>query len=210
MSGRFNLEGFIDDLRAPTGAPGGGAAAAVSASIGCALYQMVAGVTLSLPRFTEGRERLEEIRVAASSLCDEFGELARKDEEAYRAVERALKMPRTTSEEKALRRNAMQDAFKAATAAPLEIAERCVRCFELLPDLLLFGNPNAITDVAVGSLLIDAALRGAVMNAEINLGSIKDSEFVETARGRLAEYRQSATSSWPVLEAAAEGSGITL
>ncbi len=210
MSAKVSFDSFIEDLRAPTGAPGGGAAAAVSASMGCALYQMVAGVTLTLPRFTQGRERLEEIRVTASSLCDQFGELARKDEEAYKAVERAMKMPRATPEEKALRRDAMQDAFKVATLVPLETVETCVSCLGLLQDLLEYGNPNAITDVAVGTLLVDAALRGAAMNAEINLSSIKDPEFLESARRRLTDYRQSAASVWPSLETAAKASGITL
>ena len=49
----LDLSKFLDDLRAATGAPGGGAAAAVTGAMGCALLQMVSGITLRLPRFTE-------------------------------------------------------------------------------------------------------------------------------------------------------------
>ena len=75
----MDLANFMDDLRAPTGAPGGGAAAAVSGAMGCALFQMVAGVTLSLPRFTQGRDRLEEIRQAGETLHKQFLALADED-----------------------------------------------------------------------------------------------------------------------------------
>lgn len=40
------------------------------------------------------------------------------------------------------------------------------------------GNPNAASDAGVGGLLLDAAVGGAVFNIRINLGSIKDGDFV--------------------------------
>ena len=206
---KVDLNPFIESLRAPTGAPGGGAASAVSASLGCALYQMVAGVTLSLPRFTEGRGRLADIKAQATHLCDQFQVLSAKDTEAYLAVEAAMKMPRSTPEEKTARRNAMQEAFRSATAVPLEVVEAVVAALSLLPDLLKYGNPNAITDVAVGTLLLEAARKGASMNAEINLGSIKDQEFVKKSGDKLSAAAATAESLLPALREAAKATGIT-
>jgi formiminotetrahydrofolate cyclodeaminase len=210
MSANISLSDFIENLRAPSGAPGGGAASAAGASLGCALYQMVAGVTLSLPRFTEGRDQLEEIRIAASSLCDQLKELAEIDADAYRAVENAMKMPRATSDEKAARRKAMQEAFKNATSVPLQIMDKCLDALKLLPDLLQYGNPNAITDIAVGTLLLDAAIKGTSINAEINLSSIKDAGFVEEAKCRLVKGRQAASTALPLLKDSSKEAGITL
>ena len=206
---KVDLNPFIESLRAPTGAPGGGAASAVSASLGCALYQMVAGVTLSLPRFTEGRDRLAEILDESTRLCDEFQTLSVKDTEAYLAVEAAMKMPRGTSEEKAARRSAMQEAFRGATVIPLEIVDTVVSALSLLPDLLKYGNPNAITDIAVGTLLLEAARKGASMNAEINLGSNKDEGFVKASGGKLADSAAAAESLLPALREAAKAAGVT-
>lgn len=206
----MNLTRFIDDLRAPTGAPGGGAAAAVAGAMGCALFQMVAGVTLSLPRFTEGRDKLEEIRVASEILHKRFLSLAGEDANAYKQVEAALKMPRSTSEEKAQRRKAMQDAFVEATESPLETAEAAIEAMGLLPDLLKYGNPNAITDIGVGFLMLDAARRGAAMNAEINLGSIKDEEFKAASSTRLVNARKRAGEHIPELATAMEQAGLTV
>lgn len=190
----FNLSRFIDELAAPTGAPGGGAASAVAGVLGAALIRMVAGNTLSKARFTEGRERLEEIRKAAEALIGEFQDLTHKDTEAYLQVEAAMKMPRATDEEKEARRAAMQEAFKGASLTPLMTVDAAVRAMALLPDLAAYGNPNAVTDMAVGALLLDAARRGATMNIQINLGSIADEAFVAKAKKQIAESQAAAAS----------------
>lgn len=207
---RLDLTTFIDELRAPTGAPGGGAASAVAAALGCSLLQMVAGVTLSLPRFTQGRSRLEEIRKSAQELVEVFQDLAGEDSSAYRMVESALKMPKDTLEEKAARRKAMQEAFVRATQVPLQVIHKTVEALKLVPDLIEYGNPNAITDVGVGALLLDAARRGAAMNAEINLGSIKDEEFKEKVRRELQNLVEEAQPCLARVKEACEKAGLTL
>lgn len=183
---QMDLSKFIDDLAAPTGAPGGGAAAAVAGVLGCALIRMVAGNTLSKARFKEGRDRLEEIRKASQDMIGKFQELAIKDTEAYLAVETAMKMPRETEEQKAARRAAMQEAFKGATLAPLATVREIIEAMSLLPDLTRYGNPNAMTDMAVGALLLDAGRRGATMNVQVNLGSIDDEAFVAKAKEEIS------------------------
>ena len=45
-----------------------------------------------------------------------------------------------------------------------------------------FGNRNASSDVQVGLELLGAGLRGARLNVEINLGSLKDADFVARAK----------------------------
>lgn len=204
----LNLSNFMDDLRAATGAPGGGAAAAVSGAMGCALFQMVAGVTLSLPRFTEGRDKLEEIRLTSDRLHTRLLALADEDANAYRKVEAAFKMPRTTAAEKAQRRKSMQEAFTGATESPLRTVDACIEAMALLPGLLKYGNPNAITDIAVGFLMLDAAVCGAAMNAEINLGSIKDEEFKTASSRALESARKQAEGHRPQLSAAMEQAGL--
>ncbi len=205
----IDLSGFIAALSAPTGAPGGGAASAVSGALGCALFEMVAGVTLTLPRFTEGRDRLEEAKEQASLLRGSLLELSNEDSEAYKQVESAMKMPKATSDEKAARRAAMQDAFKLATTTPLKTAKTAVSALALLPDLLTYGNPNAITDIAVGGLLLDAARHGAAMNAEINITSIKDAEFTAAAQEELARLSEEAASYIELLAEAARKAELT-
>jgi len=206
----LDLSKFIEDLKAPTGAPGGGAASSVAGALGCALLEMVAGVTLSLPRFTEGRTRLEEIRVASRDLRLRFEALAHEDTQAYLGVEAAMKMPKATPEEKATRREAVQRAFVKATEVPLKVVHTAVSALALVPDLLTYGNPNAITDIAVGVLLLDAARKGASLNAEINLGSIKDEEFVKKSGQKLGDATKEAEPYLARLEEAVKAAGLSL
>jgi len=41
------------------------------------------------------------------------------------------------------------------------------------------GNPNALSDGGVAALMAFAGLQGAIFNVQINLGSIKDQQFVQ-------------------------------
>jgi glutamate formiminotransferase/formiminotetrahydrofolate cyclodeaminase len=43
------------------------------------------------------------------------------------------------------------------------------------------GNPNSVTDAAVGVLCCRAAVQGAWLNVRINVGGLKDKAFVEAA-----------------------------
>ena len=204
----LNLAKFIEELAAPTGAPGGGAASAVAGVLGCALIRMVAGNTLSKARFTEGRDRLEEIRKDSQALLGKFQDLTQKDTEAYVKVEAAMRMPKSTEKEKAARRAAIQEAFKVATLTPLETVETAVEAMSLLPDLARFGNPNAVTDMGVGALMLDVARRGATMNVQINLGSIDDQDLVTSAAARIALAKDAASGYLSAVEEGVKKAGL--
>ncbi len=47
------------------------------------------------------------------------------------------------------------------------------------------GNPAAASDAAVGGLMLYAGMRGAAMNVEINLGGLKDQDFITRTRKEL-------------------------
>ncbi len=50
------------------------------------------------------------------------------------------------------------------------------------PTLVEHGNPNASSDVNVGLELLRAARRGAQLNVEINLSSVKDDGYADAVR----------------------------
>ena len=47
------------------------------------------------------------------------------------------------------------------------------------------GNPNTISDAAVGALLADAAMGGGIFNVLINLSALEDKHFVEKMKKEL-------------------------
>jgi len=48
------------------------------------------------------------------------------------------------------------------------------KVFELLREMTEKGNPNSVTDGAVGVLAVRACIRGAFLNVRINVKGLKD------------------------------------
>ncbi|MGQ9492857.1 MAG: cyclodeaminase/cyclohydrolase family protein [Anaerolineae bacterium] len=176
---------FLDELASSAPAPGGGSAAALAAAIGAALVSMVANLTVGKKDYAHVQDDIQRILGRSEELRQRCLELLEGDVAAYTEVARAYKMPRDTEEEKAARNAAIQKALKAATAVPMALAEACVEILNLCPESAEKGNVRAISDVGVGALMAEAALRAAALNVLINLGSIKDESFVQRERARL-------------------------
>jgi formiminotetrahydrofolate cyclodeaminase len=100
-------------------------------------------------------------------------------------------MPKETPEQQAARSQAIQQAYKAAVEPPMRVCTRSLRVLELAAQVAEQGNPSAASDAGVGALLAATALEGAVLNVQINLGSIKDEAFRSTQaeKVRAAEIR---------------------
>jgi formiminotetrahydrofolate cyclodeaminase len=79
-------------------------------------------------------------------------------------------------------RAANEAALREAIAAPLAVMRACAGAAGHGTVIAALGNPSASSDVQVGFELLRAALRGAKLNVEINLGSVKDTEYVARVR----------------------------
>jgi formiminotetrahydrofolate cyclodeaminase len=118
-------------------------------------------------------------------LQHDLAELADTDSRAYGEVTAALRLPKDTPQERATRSAAVQAALRGATEVPLEVATACMEVLQLASLVANHGNRNAVSDAAVGALLAHAGLRGAALNVRINLQSIRDDPFRESATSRL-------------------------
>lgn len=101
-----------------------------------------------------------------------------RDSDAYDEVVAAFRLPKSSEEEKAARAMRIQEALRGATETPLEGMRACVEAMQLAATVARFGNANAASDVKVGLELLGAGLRGAGLNVEINLASVKDHAYV--------------------------------
>lgn len=59
--------------------------------------------------------------------------------------------------------DAIQDATREAARVPLEVARKALEVMALAHTAVRQGNPNAVSDGAVGALLARAALQGALL-----------------------------------------------
>ena len=176
---------FLDELASSAPAPGGGSAAALAAAIGAALVSMVANLTLGKKKYTEVQDDIQRILDRSEALRQRCVDLLEDDVSAYSRVAAAYKMKRDSAEQREKRLAAIQEALKGATAVPMELAQTCVEILNLCPESADKGNVRAVSDVGVGALMAEAALRAAALNVWINLGSITDETFVERESARL-------------------------
>lgn len=175
-------------FKSPDPTPGGGSASALAGAIGASLLAMVAGLPKSRAATEEDAERLKAAGERCAALSAELETLVDRDSEAYDLVMAAYKKPKTTDDEKAARSAGIQDAMRAAIAAPLDVLRACAAAAEQGIVIVTLGNPSASSDAQVGFELLGAGLRGAKLNVEINLGSVKDAEYVARIRGEVEEF----------------------
>jgi len=163
---------MIERLATSDPVPGGGSAAALAGAMAAALVQMVVELTVGRPAGEGHETELAEIGAEAGGRQTELLELAELDASAYAAVVRARKLPRDTDEEREARGAELAAAVREATRIPLATAEAASGVLDLAERLAPLGNRKAVSDVGVAALLAIAALRGAVLNVEINLPSL--------------------------------------
>jgi formiminotetrahydrofolate cyclodeaminase len=181
---------LLADFRAPEPTPGGGSASALAGALGASLLAMVAGLPKSKATTAEDVARLKAAGDRCTELSLDLAGLVDRDSEAYMQVMNAYKKPKATDEEKVARSAAIQEGFRAAIATPLEVMRACAAAGEQGVVVATLGNPSAFSDVQVGLELLGAALRGAKLNVEINLDSIKDAEYADKARGEAVELER--------------------
>jgi formiminotetrahydrofolate cyclodeaminase len=179
------LERFLDDLAGKSSTPGGGSAAAVMGAMGAALVSMVANFTVGKKGYEAVSDDMAALLARSEKYRGQFVGMIQKDIDAFNGVMAAYGMPRNTDDEKQARAEAIQAALKTATDVPLECAVLCLDVIELSRQAAEKGNKNVISDAGVAVLAAEAALGSAALNVYINIGNIKDEEFVNDRRQRL-------------------------
>jgi methenyltetrahydrofolate cyclohydrolase len=182
-----SLTSLLQDFRSSAPTPGGGSAAALAGALGASLLTMVASLPKPQATTDVDLEQLRSIGERSTALAKELEGLIDRDAEAYDGVMRAYRLPKGSDTEKATRLAQIQEALRAAVDTPLAVMRVCAAGVAQGPALLTLGNPNASSDVGVGLELLRAGLRGARLNIEINLASVKDPRYAEAVRQEVAQ-----------------------
>ncbi|MFZ0035161.1 MAG: cyclodeaminase/cyclohydrolase family protein [Sedimentisphaerales bacterium] len=185
LEGKFKE--YIDDLAAKKPAPGGGSAAAVVGALGVSLLSMVANFTLGKEKYKNVEPEIQEILSSSEKLRAGLEKLVDEDVAAYRTVSAAYQMAKETEEQKKARTEAIQAALRTAMAVPLAACRNLSEAMKLCQPLLEKGNANLASDVGVGAEFIASAFTSALLNVEINLASINDSDLVTKLRQELSK-----------------------
>lgn len=190
----LTIGNFIEDLSSDSPAPGGGAVAALVASLGGGLTAMVYSLTKGKKAFEglsdEDKEKMEECILEIEKFTKEALVYAKKDEDGFNALMACYKLPKETEEEKVERTSRIASCTKNCMTVPLELAEKSLSIYENVKFATEKGNKNLITDAMISAILINSAIEASIINVKINLGSIKDLELKEKTEDRIKEIER--------------------
>jgi glutamate formiminotransferase / formiminotetrahydrofolate cyclodeaminase len=183
---RAGAEPFIEQLAAPTATPGGGSASAAAGAMAAALGSMVAGMSRGKKAYVQYEQQLSAALAHLAQLREELKAGIDADAESYNHVMAAYKQAKASSNGEA----AVESALKTATSVPLETALRAREVADVIATLRPITNPNMASDLTVADALARAAIVGALANVEINLGSLKDSDFAAEIRSKVTRLQR--------------------
>ena len=184
----MTCEGFANETASESPAPGGGSIAAYMGSLGAALGTMVANLSSHKPGWDAKWRYFSDVAEKGQRLKDELIHLVDEDTNAFNKIMNAFGLPKGTDEEKAARKRAIQEATKYATEVPFRTVQRSFEVFEICELMIKKGNPNSVTDGAVGVLCAEAAVTGAYLNVKINASSLDDKEFATKIVAEAHDY----------------------
>lgn len=156
---------------------GGGCASALAGAMATGLIGMVANLSKGKD-YGYDDEKYDEIISELNEMKSKFLEGSVKDNEAYLLIVNAYKLPKSTEEEKSIRKKAIQDAGIEAAKVPLSNALFNKRTYDIGIDLLEKSNQAAITDLQAGIDLAKVGIDAGCANVYANLPLIKDEKIV--------------------------------
>ncbi len=180
-----SLKKYLDDLARRQATPGGGSAAALTGALAAGLLSMVSNYTIGSPKYKAVEEEVSGYLKESESLRLRFMELVDLDVTSYDKVYQAQKLPRETPEEKNVRRGKILEAVKEAAVVPIEICQLSYRALKLCEMMLDKTNVNLVSDLAVSGTLLEGGFKAALINVEINVVDLNDTNFIIEIRKML-------------------------
>jgi len=168
-------EDWLASLAAKQPTPGGGAVAALLAATAAALLGMVSIYTTG-PKWPTQSDNMKKLSDKLDVLRRSGLTLMAKDEEAFAKVGAAYQLIHETAHQKAVRKDAIEQALIGAAEPPTQVIQLSVDLLAIARELAKSGNPNVISDVSVAASSIRAALDAAIVNIEVNQQFIKRSD----------------------------------
>ncbi len=173
----LSCKGFADETASESPAPGGGSISAYAGALGAALAAMVANLSSHKAGWDERWKEFSDWAVKGQKIKEELLFLVDEDTNAFNRIMDAFGLPKGTDEEKAARKQAIQDATRYATETPFRTMQKAFESLEVIRAMAETGNPNSVTDAGVGALCARTAVMGAFLNVKINAAGLDDKAF---------------------------------
>ncbi len=188
----LTIEGFALETASESPAPGGGSVAAVMGAMGAALATMVANLSSHKRGWDSRWEYFSNFAEQGLNLQKKLTQLVDADTDAFNKIMDAFGLPKSTPEEKQLRKEAIENATKNAVSIPLEVMQVALKAMPVAHQMAIEGNPNSVSDAGVAALALRGAVLGAGLNVKINAGGLNDKDWANAKLAEAAELEKSA------------------
>lgn len=178
MLSKEYIDEFVHKTAAKEPVPGGGGVSALAGALGVALASMAANYTKGKKDFAKFDDEYSEIIEKNAAIADRLLKLIDEDAEGFLPLSAAFAMKAETDEEKAEKKAALQEGYRRALKAPLEIMDCCYEACLMLDELSNHTAPSMLSDIAVSVQMVRAALNGAYVNILVNVKDIDDKDYV--------------------------------
>lgn len=186
----FTVADFAEETASESMAPGGGSVAAYVGVLGVSLGTMVANLSAHKAGWDAQWESFSDWAVKGQKYKNDLLFLVDEDTQAFHKIIEGFRLPKTTTEEIEIRKEAIENATKYATEIPYKVMETAYNSIEVMLAMLQHGIQNSLSDGGVGVLCAKTAVTGAYFNVKINAKDIKDREFAKEILAKAANIYQ--------------------
>ncbi len=182
----LTLNGFCDLLSTDAPAPGGGSVAALCTAMSGALTAMVSNLTVDKKGYEEVQEAVLQLAEQAQAIKEKALQAIDQDTDAFNLMMDAMRLPKKTDEEIALRNAKIEESTQKAILVPFETLELSLAAVNLSQQVAKVGNTNALSDAGVAALTALTGAKAAYYNILINIKGITTKTFIDDILSRSA------------------------
>lgn len=201
-----SFDKILDSIAQKSPTPGGGAAAAMAACMGTALYLMVVRFSRGKKANVAREDDLARVEAFLHGHLQRLKPMAERDCGSFDMVSKAYAMPKTTEAEQQMRARAVQEAMVGAMVVPEETLCMVRDVCKAMAGVVDCVGKSIVSDLASGSSLLLAAADGAHLNVRINAAYLDNRDLADStvlrAKTVLAEIRSNHASITAVVEKA--------
>ena len=173
----FSVKDFAEETASESMAPGGGSISAYVGVLGVSLGTMVANLSAHKPGWDDKWKYFSDWAEKGQKYKNDLLFLVDEDTNAFNKIIDGFRLPKSTEEEKIIRKQAIENATKYATEIPFKVMETAYNSMEVMLEMAKNGLQNSLSDAGVGALCARTAVIGAYFNVRINAKDIKDKGF---------------------------------
>jgi len=171
-----SVKQFISDLKSEKPTPGGGSAAALTASLGASLILMVVQINGRRLKIKKEKQVSSRLSAAVSKLIPQITEIIDEDAVVYSKVSKQYSLyykAKTEGKRKAAK-VLLEQYLIAAFHVQASLALLCVLALRVNHELFDISSGAIQNDLKVSRSLLKAAFEGAISTCEVNWKYVED------------------------------------